>query len=113
MRITDKDLEAVVKRINSVTGMPLEPYANIDGKFVAQIGNYHLSHAYGGVCLHRMQTDGGGVQDVFSSGHETKRELYNRMQAFLIGMFTEKEIPKPIKDNRPTRASAVARKTRI
>jgi len=81
-RVTEKQLQAIVDRINRITGSPLEPYAN--GK--AQIGNYHLSHAYGGVCLHRMHNDGGGVSSPLSVGHVTKRELANLMHAYICGL---------------------------
>ena len=88
-RITNKDLEAVVGRINRAMGAPAEPYRRVDGRTVANIGNYHISGAYGGVSLHRMVNAGGGVQDVFSSGHGTKRELYEKMHAFLAGIEAE------------------------
>ena len=81
-RVTEKQLQAIVDRINTMTGSPLEPYAN--GK--AQIGNYHLSHAYGGVCLHRMHNEGGGVSSPLSVGHVTKRELANLMYAYICGL---------------------------
>jgi len=84
-RITDKDLQAVVNRINRMAGMPLEPYAKVGDNYVAQIGCYHLSHAYGGVALHRMYNEGGGVSDIFG-GHMPKRELYGKMHAFLAGL---------------------------
>ena len=85
-RITQKDLEAVVARINAVTNSPMTQYAKIDDKYVGQIGNYHLSYAYGGVSLHRMVNEGGGISDVFRSGHMPKRELYERMHAFISGI---------------------------
>lgn len=81
-RVTEKQLQAIVDRINTMTGSPLEPYAN--GK--AQIGNYHLSHAYGGVCLHRMHNEGGGVSSPLLVGHVTKRELANLMYAYICGL---------------------------
>ena len=80
-RITDKDLASVVARINRTTGSPMEPYVGN----TARVGNYHISHAYGGVSLHRMVNTGGGVSDVFSRGHVPKRELYECMHAFLRG----------------------------
>jgi tetrahydromethanopterin S-methyltransferase subunit B len=54
-RITEKNLQAVVDRINSATGSPMQPWDKLPGqdRMQAQIGCYHLSHAYGGVCLHR------------------------------------------------------------
>lgn len=87
-RITEKHLQAVVDRLNRITGSPLEPYVN--GK--AQIGNYHLSHAYGGVCLHRMHNEGGGVSSPLSTGHITKRELAGLLHAFIAGINTSEEV---------------------
>jgi uncharacterized membrane protein YqiK len=70
-RITDSMLNARVKRLNELTQSPAEPYSRIDGKNVANIGNFHLSHAYGGVCLHRMYNDGGGVTTRLSATTQT------------------------------------------
>lgn len=81
-RITDKNLQAMCDRINRLMGTPMKPY--IDGK--AQIGNYHLSHAYGGVTLHRMHNESGGVSGPFMTGCVPKRELYNQMYAFIAGI---------------------------
>ena len=81
-RITDKNLQAVCDRINRLMGTPMDPY--IDGK--AQIGNYHLSHAYGGVTLHCMHNESGGVLEPLMTGHVPKRELYNQMFAFIAGI---------------------------
>lgn len=85
-RITRRDLEAVVARINRATDSPEVSYVREGDRFTAQIGNYHLDGAYGGWALSRMMNEGGGVTDVFRSGHMPKRELYNRMQAFLDGL---------------------------
>lgn len=84
-QITLKDLEAVCKRINVATNSPIEPWVKIDGKLTAQIGCYYLSGAYGGYNLERICNEGGGVNNVFGSGFMPKRELYERMQAFLTG----------------------------
>ena len=81
-RITDKQLDAIAERLNKLTNSPLTPWIN--GK--AQIGNYHISHAYGGVCLHRMHNEGGGVSSPLSCGHVTKRELADLMYAFIAGI---------------------------
>lgn len=81
-RITDKHLQAKIDWLNKITGSPVEPYAN--GK--AQIGCYHLSHAYGGVCLHRMHNDAGGVSSPLSTGHIPKRELAGLLDAFIKGI---------------------------
>lgn len=85
-RITLSDINAVIARINRETNSPAEPYSQDSaGRLVGNIGNYHLSRAYGGYCLHRMANDGGGVHDVFSCGHVPPRELYNLMHALLAG----------------------------
>jgi hypothetical protein len=86
-RITEKQLQSVCDLINKETDSPMQPWVkNSDGKHVAQIGNYHISGAYGGVCLHRMVNEAGGVSDVFYCGHVPKRELFNMMHAFLAGI---------------------------
>jgi len=81
-RITEAHLQAKIDRLNKITGSPAEPYT--DGK--ANIGNYHLSHAYGGVCLHRMHNEGGAVSSPLSTGHVTKRELAGLLSAFIAGV---------------------------
>jgi len=87
MRITEKMLQARVDWLNELTNQPATPWTkNAEGKMKANIGNYHISGAYGGVCLHRMCTEGGGVQDVFSCGHIPKRELFERICAFMSGI---------------------------
>ena len=81
-RVTEKQLPAVVDRLNRITKSPMQPY--VDGK--AQPGNYHISHAYGGVCLHRMGNENGGVSSPLSIGHVPKRELLNLMYAYISGL---------------------------
>lgn len=84
MRITDKDLEAVVRRLNIETGSPVESYVKDEtGKFRSQPGNYHLDYAYGGVAVDRMVGTSGGVTVVIERG--TKRETYEKLHAFLRG----------------------------
>lgn len=91
-RITEKHLQAVCDRINRATNSPMEAYTRgEDGRHTANIGCYHLSHAYGGVALHRMHNQGGGAQDVFG-GHVPKRDLAERMYAFLKGLEAAQEV---------------------
>jgi hypothetical protein len=90
-RITDKDLQALAARLNAITGSPATAWrqevdAQGRSRNVANVGNFHISHAYGGVCLHRMSNTGGGVHTVLSYGHVPKRELYNQMRAYIAGM---------------------------
>jgi hypothetical protein len=86
-RITDKHLNALCARINKTLGTPETPWTrDADGRNRANIGNHHISHAYGGVCLHKMSNESGGVSCPISMGHVPKRELYERMHAFLQGI---------------------------
>lgn len=86
-QVTQAQLQAVVDRINRITGSPSEPYVkNEDGKHIAQIGNYHLDGAYGGYSLHRMVNAGGGCNDVLMCGHVPKRELLSLMFAYIEGL---------------------------
>lgn len=87
MRITEKDLEAVVKRLNLITNSPLQSYVkDSSGKLLAQIGNYHLSYAYGGVCLHRMNNESGGITTPINPVHVSKKELYGLIQSYICGL---------------------------
>jgi hypothetical protein len=81
-RITDKQLDSLCSLINAITNSPQEPWAN--GQ--ANVGNYHVSHAYGGVCLHRHVNEGGGVNCPIVHGHVPKRELFNLMHAYIKGL---------------------------
>ena len=86
-RITRAHLDAKAATLNSMTKSPAEPYSTVNGKAVANKGNYHISGAYGGYCLHRMATEGGGVNDVFSIGHVPARELAGLMSAYMAGLY--------------------------
>jgi hypothetical protein len=77
-RISYKHLDALVEKINKKKGFNSPKYS--------EPGSYTLSGAYGGVALHQYCNEAGGVNDVFSSGHIPKRDLYNRMRAFLQGL---------------------------
>ena len=82
-RISEKQLQGMCDRLNGLTGSPVKPY--IDG--VAQIGNFHISHAYGGVSLGRISNQSGGTSDpLFQYGHCPKRELYSKIYCFIQGI---------------------------
>jgi hypothetical protein len=98
-RITDKDLEGLCAVINRVTKSPEAPY--IEG--VCQVGNYHIGHAYGGVCLHRMSNTSGGVTEPLYCGYTTKRDLRNRMHAFLKGIELERARMTAVIENQDSR----------
>ena len=84
-RITQKDLEYLVERINKITGSPKTPYTKNGIGYTTNIDNYHLDYAYDGVQLVRTVNKAGGVQTISQCCHTPKRELYNWMQAFIAG----------------------------
>lgn len=86
-RITEKMLENLVSEINHLTGSPATPYTrDSNGNLRGNIGNYHLSHAYGGVNLHRMSNESGGINCPISHGYKTKRELFDLLHSFIRGI---------------------------
>lgn len=85
-RITQKNLETSVAMLNRITGSPQETYTRVDGKYRANIGNYHLDGAYGGWKLVRIVSEGGGITDVLHCGFVSKRELFNLMGAYIAGL---------------------------
>ena len=91
-RITQKDLECLRDRINETTGSPMAAYTKqADGTFKGNIGHYCLDYAYGGVKLERFVNEHGGVETITTGGYGTKRELYDKMQAFLAGIAEGKQ----------------------
>ena len=98
-RITQKNLNELCGVLNKVTGSPLKAWVRDDaGKLHAQIGNFHINQAYGGVELQRMMNEGGGIDTPLGYGHVPKRELWNKMQAFLRGL----ELAKGLDSAAPT-----------
>lgn len=85
-RITEKMLKIRVQRLNEITNSPAESYTRTDDGLKANIGNYHLSHQYGGVCVHRMMNEGGGVTCPLSHGHAPKREVFEQLGAYIDGI---------------------------
>jgi hypothetical protein len=93
--VTVGQLEAIVRNINRLTGSPAEQYTKqADGSFKPNANCYHLSGAYGGYALHRMSATPGctGVSDIFG-GHMPKRELAERMWAFIKGLEASTTLP--------------------
>lgn len=87
-RITRKQLDSATEGLNRVTKSPLEPYTREDGRARANVGNYHISGAYGGYSLHQICNESGGVRDVFNCGHVPARELLPLIWAFRNGFET-------------------------
>ena len=84
-RITEKDLQNILDRINDATGQITEGYPRQDdGTLKCNVGTYVLDWAYGGVRLSQLMNESGGERDI--TGRGTKRETYGNMRAFLAGV---------------------------
>ena len=59
-----KMIQNKLDRLNEITGSPKEPWVKTDEGFKAQVGNFHLDRAYGGVRLVRMMNTSGGETDL-------------------------------------------------
>ena len=87
-RITQKDLENILDRINLAAGTDHEGTSKgwikkEDGTFKANVGAYVLDWAYGGVRLSQITNESGGERDI--TGRGTKKETYYNMLSFLYG----------------------------
>ena len=85
-RITRKDLDGAIAYLNRITSNEAEPYRKEGKQLAGNIGNFHVSGAYGGFALHQMVNESGGIRDIFSQGHMPMRELYNLIHAYAKGI---------------------------
>lgn len=91
MTITKAHLQLKVDYLNRITGNPVESTLDVlfnerdGGRYTANVGNYHLGWAYGGVKLQQIVNTGGGCHDVFNYRF-TKPELARMIDAFIKGI---------------------------
>ena len=69
--VSFSSLEAAVADLNIATGNPTEQW---DEPGVANIGNFHISQAYGSYALHQMTSTNGSVCSHI--GYTTKTGLF-------------------------------------
>jgi hypothetical protein len=87
-QVTDADLENAIERLNKISDMPVTPFSrDRTGKFVPNVGNYHLYQAYGSSALHQMHKSGDSSTDIIF--HLTTRdELLAQIQSRTDGVYT-------------------------
>ena len=91
-RITINMLESKLAYLNRITENPPTQYTlDAEGKYTANIGNYHLSQCYGGVCVHQIMNEGGGVTVPLTDGYRPKREVFTELSAFIRGIEAGKQ----------------------
>ena len=85
-RITQKDLNAAVERLNRTLGRELATYTKTDTGYTPNAGVYHIDSAYGGFRLCAMSNTKGctGSRDISPRG--TRREVYEYIHAMLTGI---------------------------
>lgn len=83
MRVTQEDLDKIVLIINKTTKSPLEPWRREQNNLIQNAGCFVLDYAYGGVCLERMSDKG---QEKVIADYHSKKELYEKLHAFLAGI---------------------------
>ena len=94
MRITRKFLEAKVAYLNQYLGQSTEAWTKqADGRYRANVGTYVLDHnsIYGGYCLNRICTEGGGQSHAISSKRVPASQMADLISAFLEGMRLQDE----------------------
>ena len=89
MRITIKNLESQVKYLNELTNNPLKPYSYGNG---SNIGCYYIQGAYGGYKLEQIVNKGGGCRTLLNTGFTTKKNLFNNINSFLLGLELGKKV---------------------
>jgi len=78
-------IERKIDYLNEITKSPAKPYTrNAKGKQKANLKNFHTYQAYGGVGVHRMDNEHGGVTTTIPLG--TKRECYDALCNFINGI---------------------------
>ena len=94
-RITTAMLESKIAYLNELVGANPEPYTKQpDGSLRANIGTYSLDGAYGGWCLSRMVNETGGSSTPLNTGYVSKRELYDAIRVFVLGVEIGKGLEK-------------------
>lgn len=90
-RVTEKQLNEAIEYLNGLMGTPVERHTFKDGKYKANIGNYHMDCAYGGYKLVQNVNDGGGIRTVSNGGYGTKRELLTFIHAYCDGILAQRD----------------------
>tara|TARA_B100001248_G_C27248941_1_gene392848 strand:+ start:346 stop:612 length:267 start_codon:yes stop_codon:yes gene_type:complete len=83
-RITNKDIEYLLKILNEKSNNPVNVFPYKDN-----IGNIHTTGQYGYTTIHRTVNEGGGVNTLATG--LTKREAYDWLTAAIKGIELKEE----------------------
>jgi len=86
-RTTQAELDTLVRQINEALGRPIASWTRHDETsiYTANVGNIHLSQAYGGVQVVEMVNEAGGIR-ALTSYHGPKREAAMFLRGMLAGI---------------------------
>ena len=85
-RVTQKQLENLVQRLNRCAGTPETKYTKTASGYKANPNHYYIQGAYGGWKLEQVANEGGGAHDPIPMGFVSKRCCYELVDAFRRGM---------------------------
>lgn len=91
-RVTEKRLANQCEYLNRITDSPAEYSREVDGRWRANPGHYHMNYDYNQPQLQRVCNDGGGVEDVLGY-RGTKGEVDRMLGAFIKGIEMGKREP--------------------
>jgi hypothetical protein len=103
-------LKNLITRLNTLCGYPLTDYSKTESPNSPITGyapnplNYHISFECGGVALYQMSSTPGctGEDSIFNCGHISKRDLYNRIDAYIKGIEAGKQVLRSQQDKEIT-----------
>jgi len=97
-RVTQAELDTLVRQVNEALGRPIGTWTRHDvpcsscgvthtaqSRYTANVGNIHLSQAYGGVQVVEVINDEGGMSQL-TYHHGTKREAALFLRGMLAGI---------------------------
>lgn len=88
-RVSMKHLEQLADLINEMKGAPTEYAAKAKCVFKANVGYRYIYASGTGYSLACVSNESGGINTRF--GSKTKRELFEKLHAYLEGLREEKE----------------------
>jgi len=82
-RISEAHLDAKLHRLNVLLDRLVDTYARAG---VANVGNIHLSNAYGGRKLEVISNEGGGVHVMLDGRRRSNREMHDILSAMIVAI---------------------------
>lgn len=85
-RITQKQMQALLDRLNTIAGTPLTTFDPDRTEARWNVGNFHLDSAYNGFCLMQVVSPRGAVENVLGTAYAPLSQTYRDTQIFIRGL---------------------------